>query len=77
MVIGILYIDLSTKAGSISSIQTQSSGRLCSTAVRASRLSLVMMDELKRPPLVEEGGEEMMPRLMPSLSSMEEGESAF
>ena len=39
-----------------------------------SRVSLGMMDELKRPPLFEEG-EEMMPRLMPSLlSSMEEGE---
>ena len=48
-----------------------------SRVCRNSRVSLAMMDELKRPPLVEEGGEEMMPRLMPSLSSMEEGESAF
>jgi len=41
---------------------------------RDSRVSPAMMDELKRPPLVEEG-EKMMPRLMPSLLiSMEEGE---
>ena len=39
-----------------------------------SRVSLAMIDGVKRLPLVE-GGEEMMPRLMPSLLSLiEEGE---